>query len=261
MVDDLEGRIEFAAAGVWERMKRVFAVLFLAGWTFGWGFLLLMGYLFTAPTLMAVSGGAIAIGLLAGLVRRMTRRRRLERRAEDELVAKAKLEGVKLDRNIHGVLEAFDACYVQIKSTLEEPELAQETIAVDAAVDLEAVRDRLFHVAETKAKMLREVRKLGRGSGSSVVKASIDDARRAVVARQQEAEQITKDAQRLLSRLEDVRRLSAGPDKAQARGKLEAVLTELDRTAKAYEEIEQAETAEERKLRALRAQQSQKARG
>ncbi len=260
MVDDLEGRIEFAAAGVWERLKRVFAVLFLAGWTFGWSFLLLMGYLFSAPTLMAVSGGAIAVGLLAGLVRRLTRRRRLERRAEHELIAKAKLEGVKLDRNIHEVLSAFDACYVQIKSTLEEPELAQETIAVDAAVDLDVVRDRLFHTAETKAKLLRELRKLGRSSSSSVVKQSVEDVRHAVVARQREAEQITQDAQRLLSRLEDVRRLTGGPDKAHARGKLEAVLQELDLTAKAYEEIEDAETAEARKLRALRAQQAQKTR-
>lgn len=256
MVDDLEGRIEFAASGIWDRIKSVFAVLFLTGWTLGWAFLLLMGYLFGAPTLMAVSGGAIGVGFLIGLVRRLTRRRRLERRAEDELIAKAKLEGVKLDRNIYAVLQAFDACYVQIKSTLEEPELAEDTVAVDAAVDLEAVRDRLFHTAETKAVMLRELRKLGRGSSSSVVKGSIEDAKRAVEDRQREAENITRDAQQLLKRLEEVRRLTAGPNKAEARGQLEAVLTELDRTANAYKEIEEAETAEERKLRALRAQAS-----
>lgn len=259
MLDDLGDRIEDAAESIGARLLRILGGLVVLGWSGFWAFLLLLGYLFTAPVLMGVSGAALVLGIVTVLVRGAMRKNRLARRAEHELVARAKLEGVKLDRNITAVLEAFDVTYNQVRRQLEQQKTLEETVVVDANLDLERVRERMFDTAVTKSELVRDARRLSRSSSSAVVRTSLDDAKAAVAEQQREAERITAEVQQLYDRLDQVRQAS-GDNAARDKSRLEQILTDLDTTARAYAEIEAAETDEERKLRALRAARTQKTR-
>jgi methyl-accepting chemotaxis protein len=251
--DKIEEKIEDAAHVLWEGARSIVAIAAFGGWMAIWLLLVLIGWLFSFPTLLMVSSGMVALTLTALGVQRTVRRRKLEKRAERELVARAQLTGLRLDRNMDSVLRGFDLSYRNVREVIEQNDRIEETLAVDAAVDLERVREHLFDLAKGKSRIVRDLKALGRSTRVESVAATADDLKRRAADHQRQAEQIAKDVQQLSERLHELSRLAAGQSRAGEGGELAKVLSDLDRTAAAYREIEEAEDETARRIRALRA--------
>lgn len=256
MLNRLEDQLEDAARNVWEGARSVLQILLLAGWSGLWLLLLLIGSGLGLVGLQWASAGVLVATALGVFARHVVRRRRLEAKAGRELLARAQLENIRLDRNMADVLRAFDLSYGEATYLLETHALLDEGIRSNARRDLDRIREHLWSAAVDKTVILRNLRRMGRGSEVGAVRAALEDARDAATQRQRQAEQILSDARALNGRLLELRQLSSGEGRAveQARGELREVISELDRTAQAYQEIEAAENETERKLRALRAQ-------
>lgn len=254
MPDRIEDRIEDVARTVVKGAGDVLAWVAFSAWMAIWLLVALVGWIFTLPTVTAIGASVAAATILIGLIRRSVKRRRLERRAEKELIARAQLERVKIDRDLQDTLRAFDLAYKRVTEILEAGDRVEETLAVEAAVDLERVRNHLFEVARVKTSLIADLKALGRSSRVGAVSNAIDDLRARISDRQREAERITRDTQQLAQRLVEVSALAPKSLAAeQPHNELSKILGELDRTAKAYKEIEEAETEAVRKLRAARA--------
>lgn len=253
MADRIEDRIEDVARTVAKGAGSVLSVVALVGWMGLWLILALVGWIFTWPTMTAVSAAIVALTLIATIVRRASRRRKLARQAENELVARARLEQVKLDRDLEDVLRAFDLSHKRVHEILERGDVIEESMAIEAAVDLQRVREHLFVLAKEKASLLRDLKGLGRSSRVEAVSAAIDDLRRRIGEKQREAERIAQQTQLLSERLIEVGALSSSATASVPERELTKILADLDHTAKAYREIEQAETETARRLRAARA--------
>lgn len=258
ILDELEDRLGDVAQSAWSGAKSVFLFLFLGGWSSLWGLVLLLSWAFGWATGMALGGGILAATLLTVVGTRLWRRWQLAQRAEQELVARARLEGLKLDRNVEEVLQTFDVTYRRARAMLEDARERDPPLATDAELRLDNVREKLFAVAKAKTELLRDLRKLGRRARLEVVRETIEEARDDITARQREAEAIAADAHRLTERLSEVRKLSAGTEEATDDTGLKDVLEELDRTAKAYKEIDEVENETRRKLAEMRARQAQR---
>src|SRR5262249_17466131 len=154
--------------------------------------------------------GVAGVTLLGAGTRRFVRRSRLKKRAETELIARAELNQLRVDRDLQDVMRAFDLSYKRGREIFEAGDRGGETLAVEAAVDLERVREHLYEVAQTKAGLIADLRALRRGSRVEALASAGDDLKKRAADRQREAERIATDTQQLAQRLVEVSSLLPG---------------------------------------------------
>jgi hypothetical protein len=201
---------------------------------------------------LLTSGGVWVVG-------RTARRWALKRRARRSLTARARLDGMSLNRDAEAVLGAFDHSYQRAVALLESPQL--QGIEDDARRSLDRVRNQLYDVITAEMRLRRDAKGLRRLRGVDAVTHALTEAEQQMRALHDESDRIAQDAQRLADRLDRVRQLAAGPaPTADAHEGLSRVLEDLDRTATAYEEIERErlESAEARAQRMTQARAAQK---
>ncbi|MFO0725144.1 MAG: hypothetical protein U1E65_15290 [Myxococcota bacterium] len=193
-----------------------------------------IGGLFHLDSLMVGGLSAFGAAVVAFVIAGRARHHRLVRAAERRLVARAELEGVRLHRSAEAVLTAFDLSYERALDMLASGEL--KTVASDVRTDLDRVREHLFDVIRRESEAQVALRKLDRVRQVASVQEIVKDSRASADRLAEEANQITADTHRLVDRLSEVRRLSSGKES------LDRVLEDLDRTARAYQEIEAKNT-------------------
>jgi len=185
----------------------------------------------------------------------------LHRRARTSLVARARLENVSLNRAAEAVLGAFDHSYQRALRLLGAPELA--SLADAARRNVDRIRAQLYDVVALEMRMRRDAKTLRRLHRVSAVDSALGELDRQMQSLHTESDKMALDAQRIVDRLERVRRLASSETPAQSQEALTRVLADLDATATAYEEIERdrvaagTESAQLLRARAMRQSQSQ----
>lgn len=235
----------------------LFWILFWV-WTVAWGAIAGVGALLEVPMAfqigVGVAGGS-AVVLGGG---RLVRRWMLKSQAKTSLLARARLEGLRLNRDAEAVLGAFDHSYQRALGLLAMPDLA--AMGTEARHNLDRVRAQIYDLVSTEMRLRLDAKKLRKLRTVGAVSSVLDDAQQQMRALHVESDKIAQDTQRLADRLDRVRQLSAGPTRgSEASEGIARVLEDLDHTASAYEEIERErlESAEERAERLLRARRAQ----
>lgn len=250
LVEEWEDKLDVTARGIASGARKLVLTLLLLGWSGFWAVLTLIGWIFSLPALLTTGGAVLSATFVGVLVTRAVRRRRLAERAESELIARAELDRLALDRPLGAILGDFDVSYRRARQMLETSEMIDEGLAVEAGVDLERVREHLYDVARRSAATRADLRSLERARSKSD---TVAELRRELAERHAEAEQIAKDCFQLSKRLTEIRAMGVGQNDASTGRALEQVIQELDRTSAAYREIEAAETEVQRRVRQARA--------
>ena len=210
----------------------------------------------TAPTARLDKAGNI--GSIPFFRKRGARRAKLRARAKQELVARARFDALRIDRNVEEVFEAFDRTYERIGRDLVDVRGVDAGLASRVSEQLDATRERLYATARSKSLILRDLRRYGSRARTRAVKSAAQSARDDATLRQAEIERMLGDVDRLAGRLQEVMLLNSGSRADKAAGReLEGVMSDLDRTVAAYEQIDALENETERRVAQLRARQPQ----
>jgi len=251
-------RAEDIAREAFGKVRDVLFWILFWSWTLGWLAIGGLGSVIGSPDVfhagMAMAAGS-AVVLGGG---RLTRRLVLTSRAKTSLIARARLESLRLNRDAEAVLGAFDHSYERALGLLGAPEIAG--VAAEARHNRGRVREQIYDLISTEMRLRLDAKKLRRLRTVGAVSSALGDAEQQMRALHNESDTIAQDTQRLADRLDRVRQLAAGPSRStEAQDGIARVLEDLDQTASAYEEIERErlESDEARAERLLKARRPQ----
>lgn len=208
------------------QVRAVFLLLLKGGFLIACLSVAALGTLFQSTGLVAAFG----LGLSAFIVSARVNKVRLKRAAEVKLLARAELDGLRIGKDAEAVLTAFDVCYVRALELLSAPDFT--AVALDMKDDLSRVREHLYEVVRREVDYRTGLRRLDHVKQVEAVRMIGDDSRATADRLAAEANRIATDTHKIVDRLGEVRRLSDG------RETLDKVIEDLDRTARAYQEIE-----------------------
>lgn len=212
------------------QVRAVFLLLLKGGFLIACLSVAALGTLFQSTGLVAGGLGAFGLGLSAFIVSARVGKLRLRRAAEVKLLARAELDGLRIGKDAEAVLTAFDVCYVRALELLAAPDFT--AVALDMRDDLSRVREHLYEVVRREVDYRSGLRRLDHVKQVEAVRLIGDDSRATADRLAAEANRIAADTHKIVDRLGEVRRLSDG------RETLDKVIEDLDRTARAYQEIE-----------------------
>ncbi len=249
---DLEEKMRETTQAVGQVIKKIV----FAGWLLGWGAVTLIGWAMGAPWIMG-TGVAVAGASVAGVfAQRVAKRNRLKRLAATSLVAKAELDGLRLNRETESVLGLFDLAYQSAMDRLADPEVLRADLGIDVMSNLDRARDHLYKLTSVEVKLRKDLRTMTELANSSSVATAAEELRNQIAEIDREAGSIADDAQKLSARITEVHRLiGAGQRTEETRGRLQDALRDLDITASAYKEIDDSSLeAARRRVEQLRKQ-------
>jgi hypothetical protein len=230
--------------------------LLFAGWLLGWGAVAAIGWAASIQWMLGAGIGIAGASVLGLIGQRAARKSRLQRLAKTSLVAKAELEGLRLDRETSSVLGLFDLAYQSAMDRLADPEVLRADLGIDVMSNLDRARDHLYKLTSVEVKLRLDLRQMTALASSSSVASAADELRAQIAEIDREANSIAGDAQKLSARVTEVHRLiGSGQKTEETRGRLQDALRELDVTASAYKEIDDSSLeAAQRRVQQLRKQ-------
>lgn len=240
------------------KLRTVLLWLLFSGWSLLWGTVAAVGWAADLGGLLKAGLGVLGATFAGILGYRFTARRRLKAMAQSSLVAKAKLEGLELDRETESILRLFDLAHAGVQQRLGQGSLGEIELETTVAANMDRAREHLYRLSAAEASLRRDLRTLETMRTMDPVSTAVASTRRQIEQIDREARDIVRDAQKVSERLGEVRRLLDGPSAgAETKRQLEEAVAELDATAAAYREIDATSLeAAERRVQELRKQRS-----
>lgn len=258
-MDPIERVVRDVGRNVWPPLKDLLETLGFLAWTGIWAAVAGVGWLFSYAPMINTGLAMIALSLLGAGVVRFRRRRRLRKAARTSLVARARLDRLRLPSEIEAVLAAFDLSFRNITQELSLSPQAGGELAASILRELERAQGRMYEIARQQVRVRADLAELERLDAVRSVAATAAELRAEQAQLGEEADLLATNAQRLQERVASVRRISAGSsmESEPARAALEQVLEDLERTEAAYREIDagdlkqrEARAREQARLRA-----------
>jgi hypothetical protein len=242
VVDALERAGRDLARNVWPGVRDFLETLLLFLWMGAWLTVAGLGHLFSIEPMVSWGLGVSAVSGVGFVAARTLRRRRLRREAATSLVARARLERLRLTAEMEAIFVAFDQGYRSVRAQLVGAGASQRELGLGVLKQIDESRDHVFSLAVREKELVREVAELrGHERTASIQGATLrlDERIRAV---RREADDVAETVQKLSDRIGKLGDLSRGElPSAEQQRQLSALLEDLDRTEAAYREIDEAE--------------------
>ncbi|MCK6545813.1 hypothetical protein L6R52_08090 [Myxococcota bacterium] len=242
MVDALERAGRDLARNVWPGVRDFLETLLLFLWTGAWLTVAGLGHLFSIDAMVTWGIGVAAVSGAGFVTARVLRRRRMRREAATSLVARARLERLRLSSEMEAIFVAFDQGYRSVRAQLVGAGASQRELGTNVLKQIDESRDHVFSLAVRERELVRELDELRRHDRTAAIQGATVRLDERIRDLRREADDVADTVQKLSDRIGKLGDLSRGElPSAEQQRQLTALLEDLDRTEAAYREIDEAE--------------------
>jgi hypothetical protein len=217
-------------------LKKLIILTLFAGWTAGWGIILLIGWATESALALGVSLGAIGLGALAGGGWRFAVVRARRRLARRSLEVRLQLAGIAVTGNMRSMIELFDLVSRDISETLARPAL-RSSLGASLEASLDKTRGQIEALARAHVATTEDIRQLSAMPALDPVAARLSLAQTKAEELETSVQRIVEDVHRVSKKLSEVQGLLGSGAELGEQAPLEQAIADLEQTAQAYREM------------------------